>query len=264
MKTTAHLLFVGSSVLLGGCFSPSGKTTESDDLTGSTTSGAGTTVSLEATSGTSGWPGTDSSTGSSTGSLCGDGAVDDDEECDDPDADNCSPSCMKTFRRVFVTSQRWTGENIGGIEGANAKCQAAADAVSLPGVYLAWLSSTESSPDLVFKKSSVPYLDLHDTEVAADWEGLTSELLKAPIFVTEKMDDPMSGMHPCLPAELVVVWSNTGTGGKLLNPATTCTGWSEITGDGGLGAAGYIDSTWTHGCAGSCQTVEAPLYCFEQ
>lgn len=45
------------------------------------------------------------------------------------------------FRYIFVTSQFYTG-NLGGLAGADAKCQQLADAASLPGSYFAFLGAT--------------------------------------------------------------------------------------------------------------------------
>ena len=43
---------------------------------------------------------------------------------------------------VFVTSQTFTG-NLGGIAGADQKCQDLADAAGLPGIYKAWLADSD-------------------------------------------------------------------------------------------------------------------------
>lgn len=44
-------------------------------------------------------------------------------------------------KRVFVTSSEYTGD-LGGLVGADEKCQAAADSVSLGGAWAAWLSTS--------------------------------------------------------------------------------------------------------------------------
>ena len=69
------------------------------------------------------------------------------EACDDgnlADGDGCSAACL-TEKRAFVTSQLYNG-NMGGLAGADARCQGLADAVGLPGTYRAWLSSATESP----------------------------------------------------------------------------------------------------------------------
>lgn len=51
------------------------------------------------------------------------------------------------FRRpnvMFLTSATWTAGGLGGLAGADAKCQALADAAHLGGTYRAWLSTSGS------------------------------------------------------------------------------------------------------------------------
>ena len=44
------------------------------------------------------------------------------------------------YQKVFVTSTTYTG-NLGGLSGADSKCQARATAANLSGVWKAWLST---------------------------------------------------------------------------------------------------------------------------
>ncbi len=63
-------------------------------------------------------------------------------------------------KTVFVTSATFKS-NLGGLAGADDKCQAEADdAASIvpSGIYLAWLSDGTDSPDTRFTKSSHPYV----------------------------------------------------------------------------------------------------------
>ena len=62
-------------------------------------------------------------------------------------------------KTVFVTSERFNG-NLGGLKGADDKCQAQAEdpaSIVPSGTYLAWLSDGTESPDTRFTKSSHPY-----------------------------------------------------------------------------------------------------------
>jgi len=62
------------------------------------------------------------------------------------DASQCIPQYGV---RVFVTSSSWNG-NLGGLSGAGAKCQQAADAAGLGGTWVAWLSdSTYDAKDRI-------------------------------------------------------------------------------------------------------------------
>ena len=260
-----------------GCFNPTGSvftssstdpwnaSTSSDASSGSTganSTGAppGSTSNVAGTSTSSTGP---VSTTSTTGAgVCGDGHVDDGEECDDgPLADGCSSSC-KPYRTVFVTSQVFTGD-LGGLAGADAKCQAAAIAAELPGTYRAWLSSsTESTKDRLVH-SSIPYRLLDGTEIAGNWVDLTDGSLDAGINVSENKSPPGKGTHSCIPSSLPIVWTSTTDSGAAVAGEYFCDDWSGTTGDGSAGAAGFADSTWTSNCLPKCGD-EAALYCVEQ
>jgi cysteine-rich repeat protein len=100
---------------------------------------------------------------------CGNGVVEADEVCDDGNAndDVCTNTCAwgPATRIVFVTSEIYTG-NLGGLAGADAKCQSLADAAGLPGNYMAWLSTGASSPSTRFTQSPNPYVLVNGTKVA--------------------------------------------------------------------------------------------------
>jgi cysteine-rich repeat protein len=258
--------------LTAGCFSPTSYdplpgTTTADTPAGSTGSSTiSTAEDLLTTSSTSTAETTAAAT--STGDQCGDGDLDDGEECDDKgtaDGDGCSHVCLKEFRRVFVTSQNFTGD-LDGIAGADSKCQEAASNAGIPGIFRAWLSSSESSPAQNFVKSTVPYRDVMDEVIVDDWESLVAvgsgSSLKASIYRTEFGEVATSGPHPCIPSDIVLVWSNTTGVGAQLSADRSCTNWTGV-GEGGVGRLGPLDDTWTQSCPVPCATL-APLYCFEQ
>lgn len=258
------------------CFSPSGKvppaeTTSSaeestglgDSTTSDTESPSTSTAAAASTSTASTAAAT--STAATTGPMCGDGVVDEGEECDDmgtAGGDGCSQACLKEFRRVFVTSELFTGD-LNGVAGADAACQEAAVKAEILGDFRAWLSSSESTPAQVFVKSKVPYRDVMNTVVADDWDSLTTGNLKSSIYLTEKGEAATSGLHDCVPPpDVVVVWSNTLADGNLRSEAESCASWSGE-GEGAVGRLGVLDSSWTSACVVPCTTM-APLYCFEQ
>src|SRR5829696_1025127 len=86
--------------------------------------------------------------------------------------------------RVFLSSIRYAG-NLGGLSGADAKCQGLADAAGLPGSYQAWLSDSTSSPSSRFVPSTGPYQLINGTTIAANFTDLVDGTLLAPIDVTE-------------------------------------------------------------------------------
>ena len=86
---------------------------------------------------------------------------------------------------VFVTSTSFSG-NIGGVTGADAKCQIEADgqdSIVPTGTYFAWLSDGTQSPDTRFTKSSHPYVLADGTRIADDYADLTDGSILHPINV---------------------------------------------------------------------------------
>jgi len=158
--------------------------------------------------------------------------------------------------RVFLSSTRYEG-NLGGLSGADAKCQGLAAAAGLPGTYKAWLSDPTSSPISRFVPSSGPYRLVNGTTIATNFTDLTDGILLAPISVTETGGGFGNTDR---------VWTQTkidGTGGGLFN--LHCSNWSTSADDalGDCAKATRTDSTWTHygGCI--CSSL-LHLYCFQQ
>ena len=78
-------------------------------------------------------------------------------------------------KTVFITSAKFKG-NLGGLAGADDKCQAEADdpaSIVPSGTYLAWLSDGTDSPDTRFTKSAHPYILLDGTKIAENYTDLT-------------------------------------------------------------------------------------------
>jgi hypothetical protein len=160
--------------------------------------------------------------------------------------------------RVFVTSTTYTG-NLGGLLGADAKCQERAEAVDLPGTYMAWLSDSSASPASRFTWSPGPYQLVTGATVANNWGDLTDSVLAAAIQVTETSLTLGYGE---------AAWTNTkadGTRDSNLD-AEHCTGWTMI-GGGTQGKAGSpSDTTDRFTVLGTvtCSLGGVRLYCFQQ
>lgn len=265
--------------LCAHCFSPTGK----DPLAETTSSAEETAGSAEdSTTPDSGFPSTSAtstgntstsstnettSTATTTGHLCGDGTVDEGEECDDmgiDPGDGCSPDCMKEFRRVFITEAKFSGD-LGGLAGADESCQSAAQNAVLPGIFKAWLSTTDYSPNADFVQSDVPYVLVDGTPIAINWQDLVSDNLAAPILLTEHgVPPPPPDAHDCAPMGSIIVWTNTLATGGVAYAEKSCADWVEGTqGEGFVGRADSPQSSWTQNCPVPCTTM-APLYCFEQ
>jgi len=93
---------------------------------------------------------------------------------------------------IFVTSLTYKGNGIGGLAGADAKCQALAGAVGLSGTWKAWLSDcqgtncasgTTASGRLTHSTGS--YVLPNGVVVANNWADLTDGTLNNPINIDE-------------------------------------------------------------------------------
>ena len=170
-------------------------------------------------------------------------------------------------RTVFVTSQS-SNANLGGVAGADALCQAAADsgASIVPnGTYLAWISDgTGNSPSVNFTQSARPYELPDGTPVATDWGDLTDGAILNPINVDETGTIVVSDTS---------AWTNTWVHGGVFNTANHCNNWAAplpplpaIATMGGIWRTGR-EWTWlgTSLCGGEPEHIRnRRLYCFQQ
>ena len=162
-------------------------------------------------------------------------------------------------KRVFVSSAMYNG-NVGGLTGADEKCQTLADASNLGGTYMAWISTDAGSPSSRFTRSLGPYVLVNGTVVANDWNDLTDGTLAAPINTTEKNGPAPTGTA----CSNLAVWSSTNANGT--SSGNAC---SNFTADSGsVGRWGDASSTnngwWSARCGGGSCSPIAPIFCFEQ
>lgn len=174
---------------------------------------------------------------------------------------NCSQG-----KYVFVTSETFDG-NLGGITGADAKCQSEATAKGLAGNYKAWIADNSSSPSTNFFQSASPYYLITGAEVAANWADLIDGTLTHEINVDINGDVVLASVGSP-PTYYNYVWTNVKVDGTKVG-LYDCLGWTSTSGgnEGTIGLSHKKDSTWTNegtfGCAFS-ETYRKRLYCFEQ
>jgi len=194
------------------------------------------------------------------GPHCGDKIHQPDhEECDalDPELEDGSKcvGCTWNAHLIFASSERFTGD-LGGLDGADEKCQALAQAAQLPfpSTFRAWLSDDGKSPQSRFAPHlEGPFILPNGTEIAASWSDLVSGMeLKSNIFVDE-LKMPISKPYRA--------WTNTSaTGDSLAGP--DCNAWTQ--GDqmvtGSYGRTTAADSTWTSSSVDLC-FEKYHLYC---
>jgi hypothetical protein len=180
-------------------------------------------------------------------------------------------SCLNVCSKmVFVTSVEYDG-NLGGLTGADAKCQALANAKGLNGTYLAWLSLSDgsASPLTRFTHPNVLYVLVDGTVVATNWNELISGNLQHAI----DLDENGSAVAWALP------WTNTRSNGSAIPGRASgglngdCTRWTSNASDEAClypdscttaGTTGRADYGWTE--YGNAQYCSMPhrFYCFQQ
>lgn len=159
-------------------------------------------------------------------------------------------------KRVFVTSTKYTG-NLGGLSGADAKCQTKADRVKLGGIWKSWLSDSNTSVSTRLNHSENPYVRLDNKIVANNWSDLTDGELVNGINIDESGKVIVNNMY-------TGAWTGTSASGNIQTP--NCADWTDRSTRlqgvrGGVGATYF----WS---AGAYPTQECSngfyLYCFEQ
>jgi len=190
---------------------------------------------------------------------CSDGFVlAGEEECDDGngvDDDGCNNMCKRPRRLVFVTSASYDG-NLGGLIGADLKCQALADFKMFSKTFKAWLSDGAMGPaDRFDTDFEGYYVRIDDAIIAQGWKGLTEDGLMVPINLNE------SGVTVAKP-----VWSNTNPDGKVFQANVHCMNWASGVDDvdnlGPHGSSSMTGTAWTKSAEAVCSS-DYRLYCFE-
>lgn len=177
------------------------------------------------------------------------------------DSDGAALNCPDC-RVVFVTSVP-TDANLGGLAGADARCNELAGKSTHPAVqprsFVAWLSGATSPANGRHVRGGTRYVRPDGVVIANNWNDLTDGTLIAPINVDEKGATVM-GQD---------VW--TGTTKDGFSSKNTCVDWtttSDKTTAGQIGRTDKIDESWTDGdellkYSLTCDKV-APFYCIEK
>ena len=219
--------------------------------------GAGTTDggSGSADTGADGAPSDGAGDGAegAAGSSAGDGSTDSSVDC----------GVVSDDKRIFVSSALYTG-NLGGLTGADSKCQTLADAAGLCGKFKAWLSDPTGDAVDRLTHATGNYVLVSGQIVASGWSGLTSGTLQHAINVTEKNGAAPNGTVRCGANPDVPVWTGSVVAGTTIVMNGSCDNW---TGSGGgiFGNGDATNSAWTAMCQllSVCASTAA-LYCVEQ
>jgi hypothetical protein len=161
-------------------------------------------------------------------------------------------------KTVFVTSVTYDG-NLGGLAGADANCQALADAAGLGGTYKAWLSDSSTDARDRLTHATVPYVRTDGASIADDWADLVDNPAGDPLLNPIDRDENGNAVGN------VRVWTGTTFAGQMLPGDTICSDWLDGTAsfNGRTGRTNRVDLGWTSVLTLGCNTLRA-LYCFEQ
>ena len=175
--------------------------------------------------------------------------------------DSCdgAGACSLFAKRVFASSATYTG-NLGGLSGADSKCQTLANTAVLGGTWRAWISDTGHSAASRLTQSTDPYLLVDNTtKIADNWTNLTDGANDAPINMLENGQTVSS---------ILRVWTNTTSSGGIFTTTSgkVCINWTSASG-GRSGRTGnatlYLNDDWTNQINQDCDELRR-LYCFEQ
>jgi hypothetical protein len=194
---------------------------------------------------------TDTPDGGESADASADSTVADDSAPGDA-ASGASSDADLGERLIFVTSTDYAGD-LGGIAGANAKCQARANAALLPGTYLAWIAAFgEASIPVRMTHSPLAYRLKSGVTVALNFDGLVGLNLLSPVNVTE-----LGSTRALQP-----VWTNTNPFGQAQS-SLDCNGWTSAA-PAGTGQRDRTDvPSLTSQQFASCDQVAA-LFCVQQ
>lgn len=181
-----------------------------------------------------------------------------------PDCDCAEVGCFADMctRTTFIIAEPVTAK-FGGIAAADQLCAQQAAAAGLPGSFLAWVSVGAGQPFGRFSKSTVPYVLPDGTQVAADWEALTTDGPSVPIDLTA------AGAKSSASDE-THVWTGTDREGRAdsyNNASTYCENWTRNVIEESV-VVGFLrkrgkPGDWTLGDLAPC-TGEGLIYCFQQ
>lgn len=146
---------------------------------------------------------------------------------------------------------------MGGLTGADAKCQALAGAAGIIGTFKAWLSDSTQGSATRFRHSYLPYVRVDGIQVASNWSDLVDGNLSQSINVTENNLLVSSGRF---------VWTATLPTGDIDESGFGfCLDWTteNNTYIGGTGSLWYTDASWTSYEPIPCNAYGS-IYCIQQ
>lgn len=212
------------------------------------------------------------------GPRCGDGVVTPLHELCDPgmpidprrDSAPCLQTCRYDGRVAFISSQLYTGK-LGGVSGADLKCQALAKTFDPEHAhrYRAWLSDGLSGPATRFDHgpmyAATPYVLLNGVVIADSFQDLVASGPTVGITITDAYETILDEG----------VWTNTTHEGEPVPDENHCAQWTDDSLKLGatIGVNAVPDDSpdlqmwaderwWTRFLVKGCNSPRR-LYCFE-
>lgn len=260
------IVFIGA-VSLSACLPNNGNSTTTTETTKTTESVSSsseiseTTIDKQIT--TSGNPQvTETSDSDNIESVCGDGILQPNEECDDGNLvieDSCDDSCFKT-RIVFRSSEN-VPSDFGGTTFADEICTMNAKRAKLGGNYKAWVSDSDMFSAPLFRFDSQDFQGWYllptnpPKKLAKGWHGLTND------FLVNWIDVSATGVESILTPEFV--WTGTLQDGSF-SEGNTCNGWTttDASSKAQIGSVGNWNEEWTEYKVVECG-FDKKIYCFQ-
>lgn len=176
------------------------------------------------------------------------------------------PFCGKKI--IFLTSNVFNG-NLGGLSGADLKCQSAAMAAGLSGTFKAWLSDSSISAKERLGHNPAAYVRTDGATVANNWLDLTDGWLKEPLICDEFRKCSYASTY-CRTDQSSIVYTGTSmsgdkTGSPVPGPGDFCNDWSSSVTPPNQTVSGTFCSisNWSDNVRDACG-YEVRLYCIEQ
>ncbi len=169
----------------------------------------------------------------------------------------CKNNVCINGKLVFISSAYYRGD-LGGLTGADEKCQGLSDEAGLGGIFKAWLSDDSASPFSRFKQAVVPYYRVDFQRIAKNWEDLTNGNIENLLNINELGNPvPVDSRR--------FVHSNTYSNSWLYHTAHDCLNWTsdDSTLDTLRGNSDFTDSRWSTETLFNCSNF-GRLYCFQQ
>lgn len=162
-------------------------------------------------------------------------------------------------KRVFVTHERFAAD-LGGVEGADARCAAAAAKAGLAGTYRAWLSSAPANTDAIDRlTSSGPWTTTRGAVAFAEKPDRFGPPVVDLLDETGEVAGDADGG-----ADAIIVWSGSDANGR--RDERDCNGWTSAAAGarGAVGNAKADDVEWGGGHQTEACSARAALICFEE